>query len=175
MTFPEMVTAVNELIDDSYSNSQYKEWFQMCQDNELLDYLYLPTEVVLTRVGDSFVLPENLKSVIKIQEEVSLGDYEIFAGKVIVSSSVSLSSITLRYDRYPEDIQNATDFEPDIPRRYHRLYVLYAGMMAQINDEETERYAQIKDAFVRAKAFLQGDMHKAKQVEVKRRGWTVIR
>lgn len=148
----------------------------MCQDNEMLTFLYLPTQIVLDRQPDnSYILPTNFRELIEIVDAYLLGSYEIFGNKIYVDDTNSTTSVTVRYNRYPSRISNATDFTPDIPVHYHTMYSLYAGMMAQINDEEPERYSVIKDAFVRAKSMMVDDMSKQKSRETRATGWTVVR
>jgi hypothetical protein len=174
MTFDELVINADNLVDDNYTDTQYKAWFQACQDIELLEYLYLPTEAVITRVDDYFPLPSDTKELIAIKEEDDLGYYEVFADRIYVDDDVELTEINIRYDRIPTDIAVGS-FVPDIPSQFHSLYYYYAAMASQFSEDEAERVNQATALFNRGLSTLAKVMRRKRNEEKNMTQWTVRR
>lgn len=174
-TVKDLFRRTQAMIDDNLNNADMIDWFNQAQDN-IGDLLYLPTLQTVTRdiVSGNFLVPANCNGELKILEPAGISVYSIYDNTLYFDGSddVALTQIKITYNRVPTIITSNPDLIPDIPERFHDVYIFYASMMAMAVEEEPERYAMYEKDYLRARGQLQKYMGK---IRPKPESWKVVR
>ena len=172
-TVSELFRRTQTLIDDALDNINMVDWFNQCQDN-ILDLLYLPTMVVLTKdtATSKFLVPSNCNGELKILVPNTVECYNIYDEQLYFTGEEDTETITVSYNKMPTIITNNPAQIPDIKSQFHDIYVFYASMMAMSADEEPEKYALYEKDFFRVRAQIQKYYGK---MRIKPTNWTVVR
>lgn len=172
MTVSELIELAGKQIDEDYDNSRYYFWFQSTL-NDLLDILYMPTSIVLTLANSVALLPLDYRDAIRLYTaegllvpakpmgDTTLNGYYVLDGQIHVEGLGADAVLTLIYNRYPEQITESPNQVPDIPVRYHHLFVLYSGKMAMLYEDEVayeDRYRSYDKEYMQAKLQMKTEM-----------------
>lgn len=171
----ELIERVADLIDDEIENKQAVDWFNQCQNEAVSSELYLPKRVTLVANDQGhYKLPDDYKDDLKILDMTL--PYMVVGDTIYVDGGTPNLDIT--YDSFPRDIPNDPTFVPDIPTKFHSLYIFYAASMYMLMDEELERYQTYNYEFEKAKEGLLASAENMRKLSVKRnniKAWKVVR
>lgn len=174
----QLLRRANRIVDDSFDNIDWIDWFNQCQNEAISEILFLPVKTTLSREEDgTFTLPDDYKDTLIILDD-NVETYRLLDTTLEIDNE-DVDSIDIVYNKFPTEIQNNPDQVPDIPKQFHDIYVFYGAMMAMISDEEHERYQAFQLEFAKALGSLKKYMDK-KRTEFKHAylgadSWTVVR
>lgn len=177
-TIEQLLRRANRIVDDTFDNIDWIDWFNQCQNEAISEILFLPTKTILTRNQDgTFTLPSDYKDTLVVLDE-NVESYKVI-GNVLEIDNEDVTNLTIIYNRFPTEIQNNPDQIPDIPTQFHDIYVFYSAMMAMLSDEEHERYQAFQIEFAKALGSLKKYMDRMKsqfrQAYIGLNSWTVVR
>jgi len=169
-TVSELITRGNRLIDDTFDNINWVDWFNQCQNEDLADIIYLPTKTTLTKNNEGFfVLPDDYKDSLIIRTE---GVTANLIGNELEVEDNNIDELDIIYNKIPTKIENIADQVPDIPEQFHDVYIFYGAKMAMLVDEEHERYNFFNAEYLNSKLSLKKYMDKRR---IRPSRWQVIR
>ena len=141
----DLLRRVEAKLQDSFDTIDVLDWFNECQ-NDLAEFLFLPTIAVITRNGEGkFILPDDYNGYLRTKYNTRL------IGNEIIIDDPTVNEIQIEYNRLAKQITNNPELVPDIPTRFHYLYVNFACKEAMMSDEEHERYALFKSEYLEGK------------------------
>jgi hypothetical protein len=186
-----LIETANLQVDDTYDNLQYYKWFQEMLD-DIAPKFFNPKKVIIPRdpITGAYNIPSGFKSVVTLQannqvlSRVGIGSINsvgfYIMGREIYITGSSPTSITLFYDSNPSRLVESPDHVPDIPERFHYMFVTFACKQAMLLEDEVayeERYRAYLGEYEKAKKQLEEESNREKGTALLNSAarWTVVR
>lgn len=159
------MSEASDLCDEEYDNALWVAWFNDAIDN-LADVLFISDRVSINAVNGLFPVPENLKSIIRIdsvtknikplqaEDDTSIG-YRIIGNNFEIQGE-SPTTIDLTYYKNPDHISLLnSDADIDLSDRVIGAIKAFACAQGMLRDDEQERYEAFYSQFLQAKGTIE--------------------
>lgn len=167
-TLLNLISEASALADETFDNARWVEWFNNGLD-DLTTVLYMSKKSTITEDTEGsaiFSIPADFLSFIRLDtpayitmprvspnDDTTIG-YKVLGDKIYLQGDTS-ATIALTYYRRPTYLTTAnTSATLDAPELCARALIYYACAQAMLREDESERYANFNEEYLRAKQLV---------------------